>query len=374
MRLAYFGTYDIEYPRNRVLIDGLRRLGVQVRELNRTILPYRDRSRLFLNARGITSSIAQILLAEAHLATRWRQLRGCDAIIVGYLGQQDIPLAWLISRFLKIPLLFNPMVSLTDTIVEDRSLVANDRLLAGLLASCDRWAFQLPRLVLSDTKANADYFARSFGIPHDKIAVCPIGAERIFFEGIPQVPPDRSRFRIVFVGKLTPLHGIEYIIEAARLLGHDSRMEWLIVGSGQLEETLKRDLTKLNIPNLRWIPWVEYWNLPSLYASADLALGIFGLTAKARRVIPNKVFQAIATGCCVLTADTAAVREFFQPGSNILTCLAGQPIALAEAIRFAAEHSTQRKRIGLAGRDLAERQFCPEAVASTALNHLGNSP
>ena len=62
-------------------------------------------------------------------------------------------------------------------------------------------------------------------------------------------------------------------------------------------------------------------------------LGIFGASEKAQRVIPNKVFQALACGTPVVTADTPAARELLRDGESALLVPPGDPAALIDAIR-----------------------------------------
>ena len=130
---------------------------------------------------------------------------------------------------------------------------------------------------------------------------------------------------MLFVGKLIPLHGLETILAAAALCPD---IEFRVVGSGQLDDVL---VTKPE--NVRHERWAEYERLPDLYRSAGCALGIFGASAKAARVIPNKAFQALATQTPLITADTPAARELLEDGRDALLVPPADPEALALAVR-----------------------------------------
>ena len=95
---------------------------------------------------------------------------------------------------------------------------------------------------------------------------------------------------------------------------------------------------------------MEYDRLPDLYRSAGCALGIFGTSAKAARVIPNKAFQALATATPLITADTPAARELLEDGRDALLVPPGNPEALAEAIRRLASEPGLCSSIGERGR------------------------
>ena len=63
-----------------------------------------------------------------------------------------------------------------------------------------------------------------------------------------------ERFHALFVGKLIPLHGLETILAAARLA---PEIPFRVVGSGQLDALLVE-----RPPNVEWIDWVDYEQLP----------------------------------------------------------------------------------------------------------------
>ena len=95
-----------------------------------------------------------------------------------------------------------------------------------------------------------------------------------------------------------------------------------------------------------WTPWVAYERLPAELHAAGCALGIFGTSAKAGRVIPNKAFQALACGTPLVTADTPGARELLADGVSALLVPPGDPEALAAALRKLAADGALAERIG----------------------------
>ena len=68
---------------------------------------------------------------------------------------------------------------------------------------------------------------------------------------------------------------------------------------------------------------------------ADVCLGIFGTSGKAASVIPNKVFQIVASGRPLVTRDSPAIRELLAYGPPCVNLVTpGNALALADAIRY----------------------------------------
>ena len=187
------------------------------------------------------------------------------------------------------------------------------------------------------------------GLPDERLAVCFVGAEERLFRPGWQPAED---FHALFVGKLIPLHGLETILTAARLA---PEVPFRIVGSGQLDALLHE-----RPPNVEWVDWVDYERLPEEIQRAGCALGVFGTSAKAGRVIPNKAFQALACGTPLVTGDTPAARELLRDGESALLVPPGDPDG-AGCGRAPAARATRswRESIGAGGlaayRDAGER-------------------
>lgn len=276
--------------------------------------------------------VPRLALAQARLLRR--PAERFDAVVVGYPGHLDLAAARRAAR--GAPVVFSPLVSLYDTLVADRRRFGADSVAARLLRALDRRALRGADLVVADTDAHAEYLSALAGIPRERVAVAFVGAEERLFR-----PPWEPSQPPVFVGKLIPLHGVETILEAAR---RAPELRLRVVGSGQLDRLLER-----RPPNVEWLRWIPYERLPHALRAAEFALGVFGTSAKAARVIPNKAFQALACGTPLVTADTPAARELLRDGESALLVPPGDPDALAAALRRMTEDDALAHRIAAGG-------------------------
>ena len=342
MKALYFGTYDRASPRNTQVVSCLRRAGVTVVERHRQVW---GRHNWSLGP----GQLARVLRAEGALARS--QEDDADVVVVGYPGHFDMPAARRVAR--GRPIVFNPLVSLHDTLVGDRARFGRRSPAGAVLRAVDAGAFRSADLVVADTESHAAFFRRSFGLPPERVAVAFVGAdEPLFRQG--WHPPEP--FHVLFVAKLIPLHGLETILAAAALV---PEVPFRVVGDGQLAPLLET-----RPANVEHVPWLPYEDLPEAYRAAGCALGIFGTSEKASRVIPNKVFQALACACPVITADTPAARELLTDGVDAILVPPGEPGALADAVRRVSADEALAGRIAEAGHDTYEARASEEVLGS----------
>jgi glycosyltransferase involved in cell wall biosynthesis len=353
----WLGTYERGYPRSRVLVEGLRELGVEVVERHRPVWEREShKAGAFLRPLPLARAGLGFAGAWARLAAAAAREGPVDAVVAGYPAQPDAAPAWAVARARRAPLVVDMMVSLADTLGGDRALAG--RAATAALAGVDRIALRLADLVLADTRAGAAWLAERFGVPAGRIVVAPVGAEPARFPPSPQPlgPP-----RALFYGKLAPLHGVDTVLAAARRPGVPPVR---LIGDGQLGGWLAAELERDPPPGLRWDRWVPYERLGEEVASAAICLGIFGTSDKAARVVPNKVWQALAAGRPVVTADTPAAREVLEDGRTALLVRPGDPDALAAALaRLGADHAL-RERMGAAARAAYLERGAPPAAAA----------
>jgi glycosyltransferase involved in cell wall biosynthesis len=348
-RIVAWGSYDESKPRVRLLLRALRDCDALAAEIHVPVwASIRDKA----TAGRATIAKALVRLLAAYpgaLISLWRQPRG-GAVLLGYPAILDIFAARPVARLRGHKVVFDAFIPLHDTLVRDRAMVPADGLTARLAWKLERRALTLADIILVDTDQHGDFLAREFDLPRDRFVTVLVGAEPAFWQArnVPAQSIARGRPTVLFYGQLIPLHGLDTILDAIGRT-QDEPIDWLLVGSGQEEPKLRKFLGEYRGGNIEWRPWVPYDELPALIAAADVCLGIFGTSDKAARVIPNKVFQALAAGKPLITRASPATEELADrfPGA-VMTVPAGDGAALAAAVRKAADGSVKWQQVPFA--------------------------
>ena len=159
---------------------------------------------------------------------------------------------------------------------------------------------------------------------------------------------------VLFYGTFIPLHGLPTIIAAAKLL-EDTGIRFRIIGTGQEQAGVDRLMQELHPWNVELVESMPLGALPDEIAAATLCLGIFGTSDKARRVVPNKLYECVAVGRPVVTADTEGARSAFAD-DEVAFVPAGDPEALAKEItRLVADAPTRESMATCRARALRPR-------------------
>jgi glycosyltransferase involved in cell wall biosynthesis len=344
MRVCLFGTYQRRHSANRLLRRALRAAGHDVEELHEPLWEEApDKAASYFGPVSLARLGTRYALAARRLTRRWRAREGePPLVVVGFGGHLDVLLAARICRPRR-GLVFAPLVSLSETLVEDRRVVRPGSWRAGRLADLDRRAFAASDLVLADTAAHADYL-HELGASRESIAVWHLGFEPEF---LPAAPPRDGAARLLFYGRFLPLHGIETIVRAAALLG--PYVELVLLGSGPEQARVRTLVGHLGL-SVTWRDPVPLAALPAELSRAAVVLGVFGASRKAAMVVPNKVYQAAAQGAPLVTRDGPALREVLVPGEHCLVCPPEDPPALAAQIRALLADPDRAARLGRAAR------------------------
>jgi len=360
------GTYRTDlHPRVAVLIDGLRRHGADVVEVNEP-LPVDTAGKVRLLQRPWLAGAAawQLVRCWARLVRRGARLRGTgvDVVLVGYMGHFDVHLAR--ALFPRATLVLDQLVFARDTAVDRGS---TRRWLLFLLGALDRAAVGRADVVVLDTEENRDLLPSAGA---RKAVVVPVGATDDWFAAGDRTPVGQAGadgpagLSVVFFGLFTPLQGAATVARAAAKLATRPAappVRFTLVGRGQ--DLAEARHVAGGLSTVEWVEWVQGDRLPGLVAGHDVCLGIFGATAKASRVVPTKVYQGAAAGCAVVTSRTPPQERVLMDAAVFVP--AADPGALADALERLAGSPEALRAARARMRAVAVARFSTVEVTST---------
>ena len=327
----------------------------------------------------ISMALSLILANIRALIYIVRRKKSFDTVYIPYPA---IPLLWLISL---LPNTFRPrrivadvFISLYDTVVIDRNILAKKKWPARILRRIERRALSVSSISLTDTPENSHYYSQLFDIGLEKFSDIPLSIVRDHF-----IPCDHSienshvDFRVLFIGTLVPLHGIEILCQAIEMLDNDNHITFTFVGNGQqasvLDEFLKRQLVKDTNIKCHWITeWQDSPSLAKLVHSSDVCVGILNPKGKSQRVWPFKNYLYMACGRPLVTtrsptstrlAEKADYPAFFEVDTN-------NPEPLVNLFRSLIENRTALSSMGKNSRQFYDSFLSEEYIEEKLMGHL----
>jgi len=358
LRILFAGTYDPNFARNRRLHALLERQGHEVATAQ-VDLWGGDRYEI-PNQRKLTT-LGKAIAAYPKLLWRFFRVKRGDVVMVLYPGWFDMLVVGVLARLRRMPVLFDPFISLYDTVVADRKLASKRSIIGRVSKLVDQMSLRFAHRLLADTPAHADYYAELARIPRERIGVVWLGAQDDVFHPVAGAVPVPKR--VLFHGTFIALQGIPTILEAAKLLEPDG-IPVRIVGAGQEQATVDELIAKLQPANVELVGRLPLEEIPKEIASATLCLGIFGTTDKAHRVVPNKLFECLAVGRPVVTGDTPAIRSAFSE-NEVGMAETGNPESLAAEVRRLIGDDETREKMALAGHLHYLDAFADEPLSRT---------
>ena len=149
MNICFFGSYTPDYPRNKILINGLEQNGNVVYQC--------------------CSSEGSILKRYPQLIRQyWQWRKKINIIYVAFFGHLDMPLAWLLARLTGKKVVFDMFYSMYDTYVFDRRSAKPNSVNAYLYFLIDKVAATIADVVITDTKTHGNYFIKTLRVNPQK--------------------------------------------------------------------------------------------------------------------------------------------------------------------------------------------------------------
>jgi len=270
-----------------------------------------------------------------------------DIMMIPWRGILTLPLAKLIH---KKPIIYFPAFSIYDTLVNDRKKIKKNSFKAKFVHFVDKLACKWSDLVIVESSEEINYFVNEFGLKKEKFRQYPLAAdESIFYPVSPKIQ-SHEKFIVLFFGSFIPLHGMENVVKTALILEKNSDIVFKFCGDGQERPKIEKIIEKNNLNNVILLGLVSKEKLLDNIRDANICLGIFGDTRKARKVVTNKVFQILASKKPLITMESpASLEAHLVDRKNCILVPPVNPEKLAKAILFLKNDPKKRHEIAEEG-------------------------
>jgi glycosyltransferase involved in cell wall biosynthesis len=370
LRVCYFGTYRAEYSRNQIMIEGLRRAGVELIECHEPL--WQDEGDRVQAASGGWKNPGlwlRFVRVYLRLLRRYQELPDFDVLVAGYPGQVDVFIARLLAWKRRKPLAWDIFMSIYLISLE-RGLDRRSPLGIGLLRWLERLACRLPDRLILDTSQYVEWFKNMHGVRTERFRLVPTGADDRIYRPLPHPPARDGLFRVLYFGTFIPNHSVETIVQAAGLLKEDQTIHFEMVGQGPEREKAIKLAESLGLANISFVDWLEPGVLVERAARAEICLGAFGETPQSLMTVQNKIYASIAMRKPLISGDSPAVREALTHGENIYLCQRLNPQALAEAVAVLRDSSELRVKLAENGYRRFKEAFDLEHIGACCAGHL----
>jgi len=210
----------------------------------------------------------------------------------------------------------------------------------------------------------------SLGADSSRVVKLPPGVSLARFDFRERRPDPDGSVRLITVGRLEEVKGVEYAIRAmTRLVDRFPRLRYQIVGDGSL-----RDSLKALVSTLRLEQWVEFLGrqphdeVSRLCERAHIFVysGVVGRNG-AEEGLGMALLEAQASGLPVIASRVGGVEEAVPSGQSGVLVPPGDADALAEAISHLIQHPELWPGLGRSGRQHVQDNYDLEAIN----DHLG---
>lgn len=337
--LVVIGGYDADKHRARILLEGLRTRGIPLHEINISIWRgIRDKG--VLTRREKLSAALRQLFVLPLLALRYLRAPSHQLVLIPYPGAFEALVVAPLAKLRGARVAWDLFISPYDTLVYDRRTHRPWHPLAAGLYLVEWIAVRIVTWPFLDTAAHARRFERLMGIAPGTVGHVPLGTDPSRFPPVARrARTAATPLRVLFYGQYIPLHGMETIVRAARDLENSGvSVTFTFAGTGQEQGRVGELISSLGVRSIRQLGWVPAADLHALIQDSDVGLGIFGESAKALSVVPNKVYEMAAAQLPIITGDTPALANFAAGHPWMMLVPPGDHVALAASLaRIVAE-------------------------------------
>jgi glycosyltransferase involved in cell wall biosynthesis len=279
-----------------------------------------------------------------------------DVIVVGSASLFLALSAYVISRVQGIPWVMTVADLWPATAVAQGRL--SDPGLIKIAEHLESFVYNRADAVIAVTQAMCDRVMRT-GVPKERVTLIPNGTDTELFRPAGKGNGTRrslgldGKFVVLYAGSMGPAHGLEAVLEAAKLLRDDKGVQFVLVGDGPVKKNLMRKASRERIDNVSFLDRQPQAEMPSILNAADVIVVSQQKSEFFGGVVPFKTAEAMACGRPIVIASIGEAAKLLERTGAGLVVEPERPQRLAAAIRKVKEQPQLATEMGKAGRAFA---------------------
>lgn len=179
-----------------------------------------------------------------------------------------------------------------------------------------------------------------------------------------------NSYIVLYAGAHGVSNDIGVILQAAEHLKNDPEIILVLVGDGKEKPALKQSAQAMQLNNLTFMDPVPKNEMSEILSAADACIAILKPIDLYKTTYPNKVFDYMAAAKPVILAIDGVIRKVVESANCGIFCQPGDPVEMANAIRFLKSNPEKSQQMGNNGRNYLKKHFNRVEIADQLLDVL----
>ena len=302
------------------------------------------------------------------------RLRGHDVIVVSSPTFFVVISAWIMSRVLRVPYVFEvrdlwPGIFVELGILKNRAIIA-------ILEGLEMFLYRKAARVVVVTDSFKDILVGR-GLRASHVEVITNGVDPDVFSPMSGDTAQRAEYAltgkcvVLYIGAHGISHALKAILESAALLRDRDDIRFVFVGEGAEKKALMEHAAARGLDNVVFVSGPPKGLIASWYATADVALVPLRNIPLFETFIPSKMFEILACGRPIVGSVRGEARRILERSGGAIVVDPENSAAIAEAVRDLADAPQRRQALGDAGRAFVMTHYDRRALATRYLDILG---
>jgi len=167
----------------------------------------------------------------------------------------------------------------------------------------------------------------------------------------------KDTFKAVYFGSMGIANGMDYILDAAKLISKEEKIEFIFLGDGSTRSHLENRCKIENIKNVRFLGNFPMAKLSETINLCDVSLVTFLNLPILATNSPNKLFDSLSAGKSIIVNSAGWTKEMVENHKCGYYVDPESPKKLTEIIRYLKNNPELNKELGRNSRKLAETVY-----------------